>query len=108
MEMITGIYDLHPFNAVFASEQLGYYKSSTEYWTHVLNYYHVSPESIFHIGDANSDIIIPKKIEMLTCWINRNNRKWNNLVKPDFEVHSLEQVLRDTELEMTAYMIDIS
>jgi FMN phosphatase YigB (HAD superfamily) len=93
IEMIAGINDLHPFDAVFASEQLGYYKSSTEYWIHVLNYYHVSPESIFHIGDANSDIIIPKKLGVLTCWINRNNRKWDNSIEPDFEVNSLEQVL---------------
>lgn len=99
MEMIMGISNLHPFDAVFSSEQLGYYKSSTEFWMHLLDHYNIIPESIIHIGDANSDIIIPKQMGIITCWLNRNNRKWENQVKPDFVVNSLGEVSEILHLE---------
>lgn len=92
MEMIVGIHELHQFDMVFSSEQLGYYKSSAEFWMHVLNHYNMVPQNVLHIGDANSDVVIPKQLGMLTCWLNRHNRQWDNPVKPDFEVNSLKQV----------------
>jgi len=91
-EMLVGIHDLHKFDAVFSSEQLGYYKSSKEFWMHVLDHYSIVPKNILHIGDANSDIIIPKQLGLRTCWLNRHNRIWDNPVEPDFEVNSLQQV----------------
>ena len=99
MEMIRGINELHPFDTIFSSEQLGYYKSSTEFWMHVLNHYNMAPQCILHIGDANSDIIFPKQMGIITCWLNRINRIWDSTVKPDFEVNSLGKLLEILELK---------
>jgi HAD superfamily hydrolase (TIGR01549 family) len=99
MEMLAGIHDLHKFDAVFSSEQLGYYKSSKEFWIHVLDHYNIAPQDVLHIGDANSDIIIPKQLGMITCWLNRHSRIWDSPIRPDFEVNSLKQILEIMNLK---------
>lgn len=92
IEMIAGINDLHSFDAIFSSEQISHYKSSPKFWTHVLDHYSMAPISIMHIGDANSDIIVPKQLGIFTCWLNRHNRVWDSPIKPDFEVDSLKKI----------------
>jgi FMN phosphatase YigB (HAD superfamily) len=93
MEMIANIDALYPFDSIFVSEKLQTYKANPRFFTQVINHYSVKPENILHIGDAQSDIVTPKMVGMLTCWLNRDGDKWENKVKPDFEVASLHDVV---------------
>jgi HAD superfamily hydrolase (TIGR01509 family) len=88
-DMIANINALYPFDNVFVSEQLKVYKANPSFFTHVISHYGVRPENILHIGDAKSDVVTPKMLGMLTCWLNRNGSKWDHEIKPDFEVTSL-------------------
>jgi len=91
-EMLGNINQLYDFDKLFVSEDLKTYKLNPKFFKHVIEYYHVSPENILHVGDGNSDIIAPKQLGIKTCWLNRNNHQWDQSVKPDFEVNSLLEI----------------
>ena len=91
-EMLGDISGIFEFDKLFVSEDLQAYKLNPKFFKHVIEYYEVSPENILHIGDGNSDIIAPKKLGITTCWLNRRNLKWDQTVKPDFEVKSLLEI----------------
>jgi FMN hydrolase / 5-amino-6-(5-phospho-D-ribitylamino)uracil phosphatase len=88
-EMITGIRNLYPFDRLFVSEELGAYKQNPVFFRHVIKHYGLSPNNILHVGDSRSDIITPKQIGIVTCWLNRKGKKWQHSVYPDYEVKSL-------------------
>jgi putative hydrolase of the HAD superfamily len=92
-EMITGIREMYKFDKLFISEELQVYKSNPKFFRHVIGHYGLNPENILHIGDSAADIITPKKQGMLTCWLNRDNKRWSHEVRPDFEVKSLMDVI---------------
>lgn len=92
-DMLADIGSLYPFDYIFISEQLKAYKANPKFFTEVINYYSVKPENILHIGDSQSDIVTPKKMGILTCWLNRDGGKWNHPVRPDFEISSLEDAV---------------
>jgi FMN phosphatase YigB (HAD superfamily) len=81
VEMLDGIRDIFSFDKIFISEELKAYK---------LN---LKPYEILHIGDSQQDITTPKKLGLLTCWINRYNSPWAETIEPDFEVKSLMDIL---------------
>jgi FMN hydrolase / 5-amino-6-(5-phospho-D-ribitylamino)uracil phosphatase len=89
VEMITGIKELYSFDKMFISEEIRAYKFNPAFFNHVMRHYNLKPENILHIGDAQSDIITPKKLGIMTCWLNRENKKWSHEVRPDLEVNSL-------------------
>ena len=91
--MITDIKQLYSFNRIFVSEELRAYKLNPKFFNYVIDYYKLKPENILHIGDSLSDIVTPKKLGILTCWLNRDNKKWSHEVQPDFEVKSLLDIL---------------
>ena len=91
-EMLGNISGLFEFDKLFVSENLQAYKLNPKFFKYVIEYYHVSPENILHIGDGSSDIIAPKQLGIKTCWLNRNNNQWDQDVKPDFEVKSLLEI----------------
>jgi HAD superfamily hydrolase (TIGR01549 family) len=93
VDMITGIKELYSFDKIFVSDELRAYKFNPKFFNNVIDYYKLKPENILHIGDAQSDIVTPKKLGMLTCWLNRDNKKWSHEVAPDFEVKALMDVL---------------
>ena len=93
VEMLSGLDGLHTFDQVFVSESLRLYKLNPEFFRRVLDHYGVTPENVLHIGDATADILGPKQIGMLTCWLNRKNRKWDNQIPPDFEVKTLLDIM---------------
>jgi FMN hydrolase / 5-amino-6-(5-phospho-D-ribitylamino)uracil phosphatase len=92
-EMLGNLNALYPFDNIFISEQLKAYKANPKFFTQVISHYGVKPENILHIGDSQSDVVTPKMLGMLTCWLNRDGGKWDNRVKPDFEVASLRDVV---------------
>ena len=91
-EMLGDISGLFEFDKLFVSEDLQTYKLNPKFFKHVIEYYHVSPENILHIGDGKSDIIAPKQLGIKTCWLSRSCDQWNHAVKPDFEVKSLLEI----------------
>lgn len=92
-EMIENVDEIYPFDNIFVSEKLQLYKPNPGFFRHVISYYKVLPENILHIGDAKSDIITPKQLGIITCWLNRRHLKWDQAVKPDFEVKSLLEII---------------
>lgn len=92
-EMLADINALYPFDNIFISEQLQAYKANPKFFTQVISHYGVKPGDILHIGDSQSDVVTPKMLGMLTCWLNRDGSKWSHKVKPDFEVASLSDVV---------------
>ena len=92
-EMLGNVNELYDFDKLFVSEDLQAYKLNPKFFKHVIKHYDVSPENILHIGDSKSDIIAPKQLGIITCWLNRNNHKWDQPVKPDIEVKSLLEIL---------------
>ena len=92
-EMLGNISGLFEFDKLFVSEDLRAYKLNPKFFKHIINYYHVLPENILHIGDSKSDIIVPKQLGIITCWLNRNNHQRDQAITPDFEVNSLLEIL---------------
>jgi HAD superfamily hydrolase (TIGR01509 family) len=90
-EMIAPHLKMHRFDRIFISERLKVYKNDPKnrMFQTVLSHYQITPEKIFHIGDMPSEIIGANKAGLTTCWLNRERKNWNHIIKPDFEVHSL-------------------
>ena len=93
IEMIVGSDGLHLFDHIFISEVLRSYKLNPAFFQHVIDHYGAKPGNILHIGDSKQDIICPKQLGLVTCWVNRKNEKWSHPVHPDFEVNSLADVV---------------
>lgn len=98
IDMITGIDEFYSFDYVFVSEELQAYKLNPKFFNLVIEHYNVKPENIMHIGDSKSDIVAPKTLGVLTCWLNRKGLKWDHNIRPDFEVNSLRGVIHLLEL----------
>jgi FMN phosphatase YigB (HAD superfamily) len=94
--MLGDLTKLYPFDHIFTSENLQSYKSNSggKFFSAVSAHYGISPEAIIHIGDSNSDVIGAHEAGITSCWLNRNNRKWTNPVKPDYEASSLIEAAR--------------
>jgi FMN hydrolase / 5-amino-6-(5-phospho-D-ribitylamino)uracil phosphatase len=92
LEMITDIRKLYAFDKIFVSEELRAYKFNPEFFRQVIRYYQLKPQNILHIGDSQSDIITPKRLGILTCWLNRDDKPWSHEVRPDFKVRSLMDI----------------
>jgi FMN hydrolase / 5-amino-6-(5-phospho-D-ribitylamino)uracil phosphatase len=93
LEMITDIRELYSFDTLFISEELQAYKHNPRFFQYVIGHYGLKAENILHIGDSQSDIITPKKLGILTCWLNRDKKPWSHAVRPDFEVKSLMEIV---------------
>jgi HAD superfamily hydrolase (TIGR01549 family) len=96
-EMLDGIDGVYSFDKLFISEQLKAYKLNPRFFEQVIAQYNLKPCEILHIGDSLQDITTPKKLGLLTCWLNRNNSPWIETVQPDFEVKSLIDILEILE-----------
>ena len=93
IEMVENVDKIYTFDNIFISETLRMYKLNPGFFRHIINHYNLPPENILHIGDSKSDIITPKQLGVATCWLNRRNLKWDQAIKPDFEVKSLLEIL---------------
>ncbi len=93
IEMITTAANMYAFDRIFISEELRAYKFNPQFFRSVICHYGLKPDNILHIGDSQSDIVTPKNLGILTCWLNRENKTWQHAVQPDFAVNSLLEVL---------------
>lgn len=90
-DMLGPLKQLYRFDEIFTSEQFGSYKAGIDnrFFTEITKHYSVNSAEIIHIGDSSSDVIGPHEVGIVTCWLNRDHRKWVNNIKPDYEVNSL-------------------
>jgi HAD superfamily hydrolase (TIGR01549 family) len=93
IEMLDGVSEIYSFDKVFISEELKAYKLNPRFFTHLIRQYNLKPHEILHIGDSQQDITTPKKLGLLTCWLNRHDSPWKETIQPDFEVKSLTDIL---------------
>ncbi|MBN1188773.1 MAG: HAD family hydrolase [Dehalococcoidales bacterium] len=93
LEMITSAREMYPFDKIFVSKELRAYKFDPRFFRQVISHYDLKPENILHIGDSRSDIVKPRQLGIISCWLNRENKKWSDTVQPDFAVRSLGEVL---------------
>jgi FMN phosphatase YigB (HAD superfamily) len=90
-DMILPIIERYIFDKVFISEEYMSYKNEAtgKIFKKVLQHYNVLPQEIIHIGDGYSDIAGASKVGITTCWLNRDNKKWEHIIKPDYIITSL-------------------
>jgi HAD superfamily hydrolase (TIGR01509 family) len=82
----------------FISDDLQSYKGDKngKFFRSVLNSIDAAPNEIIHIGDSSADVLGANRAGITSCWINRNDRKWNNTIQPDFIIRNfndLENIL---------------
>lgn len=92
-DMILPLLSQFRFDKIFVSETHQCYKVDSKLFLKVLEHYQLQPQDILHIGDGYSDVAGAKKIGIVTCWLNRGNREWVHEIKPDYEIHSLSEVV---------------
>ncbi|MEW5920909.1 MAG: HAD family hydrolase [Bacillota bacterium] len=90
-EMIGPLRNLHNFDHIFTSEQVGAYKNSPggELFRSVAEHYGLAAEQILHIGDSPFDVLGAGRAGFITCWLNRFERMWEYEFQPYRVVASL-------------------
>lgn len=93
-EMILPLLPLFRHEHAFLSEDIGAYKQDEQgrFFRHVLQTTGVKPDEILHIGDGLTDILGAKRAGIAACWINRDGKTWEDAVKPDFTIQSLQEL----------------
>ena len=55
----------------------------------------MKPQEILFVGDNYSlDVVGAKKVGMRSAWINRERKIISKDIEPDYELHSLDDLLR--------------
>lgn len=83
---------------LFCSEALGVVKPTQAFFEQMLRESGADPRSCMMVGDSlTSDIAGAASVGMMTVWINRSGKKNTGSVLPDYEIHSLDELLRIVE-----------
>lgn len=84
------------FIKIFISEDIGYQKPMTEFFTAVKNQIpDFKPEETLLIGDSlTADILGGLQAGIDTCWFNPNQKLNHTEVKPTYEIQSLKDLYR--------------
>lgn len=95
-EMVQPLIERYHFDHVLISEEVQCYKNhpSARIFEDVLTHYRIQPEKIIHIGDTYSDVAGASKVGIKTCWLNRNGHDWKYDIKPNYIIHTLEDVTK--------------
>ncbi len=93
-DMLEGILDVFPCDALYTSENLKTYKiwKRNNFFSTIMRDFKLKPDEILHIGDASSDIIGANSAGIKVCWLNRNNKSWQYSGKPDITVNNFKQL----------------
>nr|WP_319487632.1 HAD family hydrolase [uncultured Caproiciproducens sp.] len=73
-------------DSAFISDDLRSYKGDKngKFFSCVLSHLDADPNEILHIGDSTADVFGAHKAGIPSCWINRDNRRWNSTIQPDY------------------------
>lgn len=93
--MLPDFYKNYPIH-LFASEQYQSYKNDhdNKMFKEVIQHYGVDPCKVIHIGDTASDVLGAKRAGITACWINRDQQPWNQDIKPDYIIKSLDELFQ--------------
>ncbi|MDO9490902.1 HAD family hydrolase [Acetobacterium sp.] len=82
------------YDKAFISDDLKSYKGDKrgKFFRTVLSQLDTDPKEIIHIGDSSADVLGAHRAGITSCWINRDNRKWNNPIKPDFIIQNFNDL----------------
>ncbi|WP_088104208.1 HAD family hydrolase [Halalkalibacter urbisdiaboli] len=84
---------------VITSEDVKSYKPRSEMFEYALKQSKLSPEEVIHVGDSlSSDVTGAKNVGIKSVWVNRNNKKINGNVQPDFAVTTLPDIFNISTL----------
>ncbi len=83
------------YDKAFISDDLKSYKGdkSGKFFRTVLSQMDADPKEIIHIGDSSADILGAHRAGITSCWINRDNRKWSNPIKPDLIIQNFNELI---------------
>ncbi len=89
------------FDYIFISEEVGVDKPNREFFDEVFNKIGEYPkEEILIVGDSlTSDIQGGVNAGIRTCWYNPKREKNTGMLKPDYEIRNLDEVLKLTNLQ---------
>lgn len=82
------------YDKAFISDDLKSYKGDKngKFFRSVLNSIDAAPNEMIHIGDSSADVVGAHRSGITSCWINRNDRKWNSLIQPDFIIRNFKDL----------------
>ncbi len=92
-EMIGPHRHLHAFDRIFTSEEAGAYKNSPTggLFRSVVEHYGMEAGQIIHIGDSPFDVLGAARAGLVSCWLNRPGRPWEQQIRPRYVVGSLQE-----------------
>lgn len=92
--MVDGLIDKVHYEKAFISDDLHSYKGdkSGDFFRSVLRQVDAKPEEVLHIGDSSADVLGAHGAGIHSCWLNRDNRKWNHTVVPNYIIQSLSEL----------------
>lgn len=93
--MVDDLINQFAYDKAFISDDLKSYKGDKNgrFFRSVLSRLDAAPNEIIHIGDSSADILGAHKAGITSCWINRNDRKWSNPIKPDFMIRNFNDLI---------------
>lgn len=89
----SGLKDL--FDGIFISDLIGVNKPNIEFFDYVFSHIEkVDKDQIIIVGDSlTSDIQGGINAGIKTCYYNKEKKKFNNLISPDYQISSLNEIL---------------
>ncbi|MCT2536886.1 HAD family hydrolase [Aquibacillus koreensis] len=90
------------FKDIITSEDVKSYKPGSEMFEHALMISGLNPNEVIHVGDSlSSDIAGANNIGIKNVWVNRNNRELKGIIKPDYEINNLKELLNIVKLRVS-------
>lgn len=92
-DMVPDILKRYPLELV-TSEQLRSYKNdrTNAMFRHLLELHSADPSRVIHVGDSVSDVAGAHREGIVSCWLNRDGKKWTQPVRPDYEIRHLNEL----------------
>jgi 2-haloalkanoic acid dehalogenase type II len=93
--MVDGLLKNFIYDDLFILDDLKSYKESIsgDFFRQVVERTGVQPGEILHVGDSRSDVLGAHRIGAVSCWLNREHRSWRHEIRPDYEIHSLLELI---------------
>ena len=82
------------FSDVFVSDEIGFEKPDSRFFSKCLHRTHFHPEEVLMVGDSlQADIAGGAKSGLKTCWLNRKKKPNPSGMIPDYEIRGLPELL---------------